>query len=66
MAHFLQQNRTYSNKATLPNSATPYEPVEDIFFQPPQLYLIFFFIAVMPESTRKGKKYLWQLKVSGV
>ena len=27
MAHFLQQGHTYSNKATPPNSVTPYKPM---------------------------------------
>jgi hypothetical protein len=32
MAHFLQQGHTYSNKATPPNSATPWPSI----FKPPQ------------------------------
>ena len=31
--HFFQQGHTYSNKDTLPNSATPCEPMGAIFIQ---------------------------------
>ena len=33
MTHFLQQSHTYSNKATFPNSATPYGLMGAIFIQ---------------------------------
>jgi hypothetical protein len=37
--HLLQQSHPYSNKATSPNSITPYEPKEVIFIQTTKLTL---------------------------